>query len=117
MPDVVRPHDDRVEEVPGARIVDVLDDELADEVVRVVAVAVQEGGKQAEKLQLLKVQVQGYIFALSRSIYLPAFICWHIKSGKNDENSASNPVVWVHQISWFHAAVYVQVSQYSQFWP
>ena len=53
VPHVVRAHDDEVEEVPDPRVAHELDDELANKVVGVVAVAVQEGGDQAEELALL----------------------------------------------------------------
>jgi hypothetical protein len=43
----------QVEEVPQLRVPDVLDDELPDQVVRVVAVAVEVGRQQGEELALL----------------------------------------------------------------
>ena len=52
--EVVGAHDYQVEEVPHARVLHVLDDELADKVVGVVAVAVEEGGEEAQKLAILK---------------------------------------------------------------
>ncbi len=42
VPDVICSHDDEIEEVPHARVTDKLDDELANQVVGVVAVAIQE---------------------------------------------------------------------------
>ena len=54
LPYVVRPHDDQVEEVPHARVAHVLEDELPDEVVGVVPVAVEEGRQQAKELQFLQ---------------------------------------------------------------
>ena len=58
-PDVIGAHDDEVEEVPDARVGHVLEDELPHQVVRVVRVAVQEGGQQAQELQLLKEEKDG----------------------------------------------------------
>ena len=54
VPDVVRPQDDEVEQVPDAGLLDVLEDELSDEVVGVVGVAVQERGKKAKEFALLQ---------------------------------------------------------------
>ena len=54
LPNVVCAHDDQIEEVPHARVGHVLEDELPDEVVGVVPVAVEEGRQQAQKLQLLQ---------------------------------------------------------------
>ena len=52
--DVVGPHDDQVEEVPDARVLHVLHHQLADKIVGVVTIAVEERGEQAEKLALLR---------------------------------------------------------------
>ena len=54
VPDVVRPHDDHVEEVPHPPVAHVLDHQLAHEVVGVVAVAAEEGGDQAKEFGFLE---------------------------------------------------------------
>lgn len=51
--DIVSPHDHQVEQVPDRALVDILDHKLPHEVVGVVGVAIEEGGKETEKFTLL----------------------------------------------------------------
>ena len=44
----------QVEKIPKSRISDVLDDQVADEVVGVIAVAAEVGGKESQKFAFLK---------------------------------------------------------------
>lgn len=54
MTDIISPHNDQIEQVPDARILDILRDEFTNQVVGMVRISIQERGNKTQELALLK---------------------------------------------------------------